>query len=262
MIMSKSRSVLGPHLQHFRLNRYLALCGAASRRDALELVRTGRVEVNGRVVTEPGYEVVCGKDEVRLDGERLRPPDRWYFYAYNKPRGVLVTLEDPQGRESVAAVLAKLPPGVFPVGRLDRASEGLLLFTNEGDLASKLLHPSSGVERTYYVHVVPRPRPAQLALLRVGVELGRGERTLPAKVHVKKAGRGGVVLRMTLFEGKKREIRRMCRAVGLRVIRLRRISFCGVQLGNLPPGRFRPLTSQEIAELRRAVGQLGSGGER
>ncbi len=234
-----------------RLNRYLAFCGVASRRASMDLIQTGRVSLNGAITREPGVPVRPGEDEVRLDGESVLPPAVMAYYAFHKPRGVVVSMQDELGREGLQPYLRRLPERVFAVGRLDRNSEGLLLLTNDGELGNRLLHPRYGVQKVYQVSVTPRPRPGQLRLLADGVQIGPQETTAPAEVRIRRARAKGAVLRMTLTEGKKREVRRMCRAVGLRVQRLERIAFAGVTLAGLPAGKMRRLTSEEITELRR-----------
>ena len=251
---ARARRTGGPAGEPMRLNRYLAFCGVAARRQGMELVFAGRVTVNGRTAEEPGSIVHAGIDAVEVDGERVRPPRRWVHLAFHKPRGLLVTAQDEYGRPAIGRVLHGVRERVFPVGRLDRSSEGLLLLTNHGDLAHALLHPSFGVERIYRVTVSPRPRPAQLARMAAGVALGRGERSGPIGVQVKRAAAGSAVLSLLLREGKKREVRRICRVVGLRVLRLRRIQFAGIRLGELPAGEMRALTPPEIRALEELTG--------
>ncbi len=248
---TRARAPAGGADDAMRLNRYLAFCGVASRRASMDLIQTGRVSLNGAVTREPGVAVRPGEDEVRLDGESVLPPAVMAYYAFHKPRGVVVSMEDELGREGLQPYLRRLPERVFAVGRLDRNSEGLLLLTNDGELGNRLLHPRYGVEKVYQVSVTPRPRPGQLRLLADGVQIGPQEKTAPAEVRIRRARAKGAVLRMTLTEGKKREVRRMCRAVGLRVQRLKRIAFAGVTLAGLPAGKMRRLTSEEITELRR-----------
>lgn len=244
----------GPETGGMRLNRYLALCGVASRRKAMELVFAGRVRLNGRTATDPGMSVVGGRDRIEVDGEAIRPPAQWVYYAFHKPRGVVVTVNDELGRAGLGPYLRRVRVPVFAVGRLDRNSEGLLLLTNHGELAQRLLHPRFQVEKLYQVRVAPRPQPGQLARMGGGVPLGSGEQSGPAEVRVKRTSRGGAVLRIVLHEGKKREVRRMCRAVGLRVLRLQRLGFGGVRLGAMPAGEIRPLAPEELAELARRTG--------
>lgn len=244
----------GPRGEVMRLNRYLALCGAASRREAMELVFSARVSVNGQLATDPGMEVRCGKDRVTLDGELVQPPQQWVVYAFHKPRGVVVSLDDELGREGLRPFLKRIREAVVPVGRLDRNSEGLLLLTNHGELGHRLLHPRYEVEKVYQVSVTPRPHRGQLERMLAGIEIARGEWGRPAAVRVKRVSRGGAVLRMTMLEGKKREVRRICRATGLRVTRLRRLSFAGILLGDLAPGAHRALTPAERAALGELTG--------
>jgi 23S rRNA pseudouridine2605 synthase len=239
-----------PASHPMRLNRYLALCGVASRRSAMELVFSGRVQVNGEVARDPGETVVADRDCVELDGARVRPPARWLYYAFHKPRGVLVTVSDDHGRATIATYLRRLPAHVVAVGRLDRDSEGLLLLTNHGELVEALLHPRHAVERTYRVRVMPGPRPGQIAKLQEGVPIGFGEWSSAAVVRLKRGGGKLGLLTIQIREGKKREVRRMCRSVGLRVLRLRRIAFAGIRLGDLPSGSIRPLDQEEIEHLR------------
>lgn len=244
----------GPTGQPMRLNRYLALCGVASRRAAMDAVFASRVQVNGELVRDPGREIVCGSDHVEFDGEPVRVPAQWVHYVFYKPRGVVVSSRDELGREGLEPFLRRIRERVFPIGRLDRTSEGLLLLTNHGELGHRLLHPRFQIEKVYQVSVVPRPKPWQLAQMTQGVAIGRGEHSAPILVRVRRASKRGAVLRMTLHEGKKREVRRICRAVGLRVARLRRIGFAGIRLEDLVPGGHRPLSQEEIDCLGSLTG--------
>ncbi len=244
----------GPEAGGMRLNRFLALCGVASRRKAMELVFAGRVRLNGSPAVDPGVLVWGDRDRIEVDGELIRPPARYVYYAFHKPRGVVVTTSDELGRAGLGPYLRRIRVPVFAVGRLDRSSEGLLLLTNHGELAQRLLHPRYQVEKVYQVRVVPRPQPGQLARMSAGVVLSGDEQSGPAQVRVRRTSRGGAVLRMVLHEGKKREVRRICRAVGLRVVRLQRLSFGGVRLGEMPAGEIRPLAPGEVSELARLTG--------
>jgi pseudouridine synthase len=218
------------------------------------LVFAGRVQVNGQCVREPGTPVDPVRDRVAFDGEPVHPPARWHYYAFHKPRGVVVTASDELGRSGLGPYVRRIDVPVFPVGRLDRNSEGLLLLTNHGELAHRLLHPRHQVEKLYQVRVTPRPRPWQLGRMRAGLPIGAGEHSAPLQVRIRRTLRGGAVLRMVLREGKKREVRRICRAVGLQVLRLQRLGFAGVRLGDLPPGAVRPLRAEELDELARCTG--------
>ncbi len=238
-----------------RLNRFLALAGLGARRKCEALVAEGRIEINGVTAASPAQPVDPDTDRVTCDGERLKPPRALLYSMMNKPSGVVVSADDERGRKTVYDLLpGRLRGKLQAVGRLDRGSEGLLLFTNDGSLANALLHPSRGVERTYVAWVTPVPTLEDVKLLRAGVPLGRGERSGPAAVRVL-GGRGSTArVRITLKEGKNREVRRMFRHVGCRVLALRRVTFGGLPLGDLRSGQTRALTATEVAILRRAAG--------
>ncbi|MFW6192801.1 MAG: pseudouridine synthase [Gemmatimonadota bacterium] len=235
-----------------RLQRLLARAGVASRRDCEELIVEGRVRVDGEVVDELGARVDPGAAEVEVDGRRVeRQPARWV--ALHKPPGHLCTRHDPRGRPIVYDLLPDGPlRDLFHVGRLDYMSEGLLLLTNEGDVAHRLLHPSSGTEKRYEVRLSP-PVPAGLARrLLDGVELDDGPASADAaSVLPDPAGDGAVAL-LTLHEGRNREIRRMMDALDAEIRSLKRLSFGPVELGDLPPGRWRELADGEVEALREA----------
>jgi 23S rRNA pseudouridine2605 synthase len=230
-----------------RLGKFLALAGVASRRSAEELIRAGRVTVGGEVVTDPARD--AGEyDVVTLDGEKLGIAVGRVIYAVNKPAGVVSTARDPQGRPTVVSLA---PGGVrlYPVGRLDRDTTGLILLTNDGELAHRLTHPRFEVQKAYRA-VVSRPpvREQALRALRAGVELDDG-RTSPAQVRRVAAD----TLEITIHEGRKRQVRRMCEAVGHPVRRLERVRFGPLELGSLRPGTSRQLTPEEVSALRRAT---------
>ena len=234
-----------------RVQKVLAAAGVASRRASEELIGQGRVTVNGRVV-ELGGKCDPALDVVAVDGERVNvDPDRVYLML-NKPRGVVTTTDDPEGRPTVSE-LVNLPQRLFPVGRLDQDTEGLLLMTNDGELTNQLTHPSFEVERVYVV-LVPGPvRKKSLAQLREGVELDDGI-ARAKRVRVLETQRSKALLELVMTEGRKREIRRMLGAIGLRVERLARVSYGGVELGDLRQGNWRFLTQPEISRLYAAVG--------
>ncbi|MEX0952250.1 MAG: pseudouridine synthase [Nitriliruptoraceae bacterium] len=233
-----------------RLQKMMAAAGVASRRASEELISQGRVTING-VVAELGNRVDPTRDVVEVDGERVNVhPDRVYI-ALNKPRGVITTADDPEGRPTVLD-LVNLPQRLFPVGRLDQDTEGLLLMTNDGELAHQLLHPSFEVERVY-VALVPGPvRRKVLAQLRDGVEV-EDYVARPRRVRVLEEQSSKVLLEVVMTQGRKREVRRMLGAVGLNVERLARVSYGGVDLGELRQGKWRFLTQQEIGRLHAAV---------
>ncbi len=235
-----------------RLQKIMAAAGIASRRASEELIAQGRVTVNGRVA-ELGSKADPSQDVVAVDGERINvDPDRVYILL-NKPQGVVTTADDPEGRPTVLD-LVNLPQRLFPVGRLDQDSEGLLLMTNDGELAHALTHPSFEVERTY-VALVPGPvRRKAIAQLEGGVDLEDGI-ARARRVRVLEEERGKALVEVVMTEGRKREVRRMFGAVGLTVERLARVAYGGVELGDLRQGKWRFLTQAEIATLHAATGQ-------
>lgn len=237
-----------------RLQKVLAAAGIGSRRACEALIAAGRVTVNGQVVTRLGERVDPDRDEVRVDGRLVplgkRPP--LVYLMMNKPKGYLTTLMDPRGEPTVADLLPGGLPRVFPVGRLDRDSQGLLLFTNDGALAARLLHPRYEVPKRYRVKVQGVPSREALRRLRRGLLLEDGK-TAPAEVTLLSRGPGWAWLEMVLREGRKRQIRRMMAAVGHPVLELIRIGLGPLRLGSLPPGQVRHLTPEEVQALREAA---------
>jgi 23S rRNA pseudouridine2605 synthase len=234
-----------------RVQRALARAGFGSRRACEELIEAGRVVVNGRV-TVLGDRVDPERDEVRVDGRRIAVDPGLRHLALHKPRGVTATMRDPHAERDLRRFLPK-GPRVFAVGRLDRDTEGLLLLTNDGDLANRLAHPRFGVEKEYLAEVDGTPSSRQLTRLRRGVPLEDGvARAVEARAAGRAGGRGAV--RLVLAEGRKREVRRMLEAVGLPVRRLVRTRVGPVRLGGLRPGELRELTPQEVRALYRAAG--------
>jgi 23S rRNA pseudouridine2605 synthase len=235
-----------------RLQRALARAGVGSRRASEELIRDGRVTVNGRVATL-GDRVDPTADRVEVDGSRVPLDPALRYYALHKPAGVVSTVRDPRGRPDLSAFLPPEAPGVVAVGRLDRETEGLLLLTNDGELANRLMHPRYGIEKEYLAEVEGSPTPRHLARLMRGVELDDGPaRALSARIPGRAAGRGAV--RLVMGEGRKREVRRLLDAVGLPVRRLVRLRVGPVRLARLPPGRVRELAPDEVRQLFRAAG--------
>ncbi len=233
-----------------RLQRLLAQAGVASRRKAEVLIRQGRVTVNGEHATL-GMQVSPG-DSIRLDGVEVGPEAPCWI-ALNKPVGVVTTLDDPQGRHTVAHLVDGAPARVFPVGRLDQDTAGLLLMTNDGELAHRLTHPSFGVEKTYLARVDGRPSNAALAQLRTGVELEDGP-TAPAQVRLVQGGASESLIEIVIHEGRNRQVRRMCDFIGHPVRELARTKVGPLSLGSLTPGEWRPLEPVEVRRLRKAVG--------
>ena len=216
----------------------------------------GRVSVNGAIVTTLGTKVDPAHDAIKVDGKRIaaRPSGRTYL-ALNKPRGVVTTMSDPEGRPTVKDFLRGIKARVYPIGRLDYASEGLLLLTDDGALARDLMHPSRGVEKTYLAKVKGEPDRDALARLARGVPLD-GKRTGPARVRVSRGG-DNAWIEISIAEGRNRQVRRMLQAVGHPVQRLRRVAYGGVTLGRLPIGHHRALDDAEVAGLVRAIGATG-----
>jgi 23S rRNA pseudouridine2605 synthase len=248
-----------------RLQKYLSQCGVASRRHGERLIQQGRVSIDGVVVTELGSRVVPGEQVVRLDGDQvdIRPP-RWI--AVNKPAGYLTTRSDDFERPTVYSLLPEDAGSLFHVGRLDRLTEGLLVFTNDGETAHRLMHPSYQVARRYRIEVEGEPGAEEIRRLEGGVTLEDGvARAEDVRAHVLggSPGAGRVVseLHLTLREGRKREVRRMMAALDLPVKRLVRVSFGPVGLGSLALGKWRELTAGEVQGLRAAVGLRGSNGD-
>ena len=233
-----------------RLHRILARAGYGSRRACEELIVEGRVTLNGSMATL-GDRADPVEDEVRVDGLEVNLDPNVKYYALHKPPGVVTTMRDPQGRPDIRGFLPE-GPRVFPVGRLDRDTEGLLLLTNDGDLANALTHPRFGVEKEYLAEVEGVPTPKHIGQLRRGVELEDGDALAKsARVAGRSGDRGAVRLVMT--EGRKREVRRLLAAVGLPVTRLVRVRVGPIRLGGLPPGERRELTHDEVVALRRVV---------
>jgi 23S rRNA pseudouridine2605 synthase len=228
-----------------RLAKHLAHAGVASRRGAEALVAEGRVTVDGEVIVDPARDV-RGEEAIAVDGEPVRQPARRVVYALNKPAGVVSTARDTHGRPTVV----DLVPGerrLYPVGRLDADTTGLILLTDDGELAHVLTHPRFEVAKTYRARVAGRPDAKALRRLRDGVELEDG-RTAPARVRLLPGGE----LEITIHEGRKRQVRRMCAAVGHEVLALQRVAFGSLALGGLRPGRHRRLSPAEVASLRAA----------
>lgn len=240
-----------------RLQKILSECGVASRRKAEELIREGHVKVNGRPA-QVGQSAVLGRDVVTVDGEPLRAPKEKLYIALNKPRGYVTTLSDELGRKCVTELLEELGSRVYPVGRLDRESEGLLLLTDDGDFANAIMHPSRHVPKTYHVSVRPAVTEAQLVRMETGIELD-GKKTAPAKAKVVGGEEGRSVIELTIYEGRNREIRRMCEALGLEVARLSRVAVGNLKLGSLHPGEYRTLLPAEVASLLKAAGRRSGG---
>ena len=237
-----------------RIQKVLAEQGLCSRRAAEQIIREGRVKVNGHPVTL-GDKMDPHQDILSVDGQRIyiQRKREFYYYMLNKPRGFVTTTSDELGRKTVMELVSDIPARLYPVGRLDKDSEGLLLMTNDGAFAQAVTHPSGGISKLYRVTVQPRADEAQIIKMSSGVVLDDGTKTLPCAINVVTDEPGRTVMEMTLKEGKNREIRRMCETVGLEVVRLKRNAEGVVKLGMLKPGTYRELTKAEINGLRSAA---------
>ena len=241
-----------------RLQKLLSHAGVASRRAAEKLIAEGRVTVNGQTVREMGVKADPAADDIRVDGRRLRKTERLRYILLNKPAGFVTTRSDPERRRTVMDLLGGVREYVYPVGRLDYETEGLLLLTNDGDLAARLTHPRHEVERTYEAQVAGSPDDEAINRLRKGIPLD-GRRTMPADVvrlsrgpakTKLREGSGSGLLSITIREGRNRQVRRMCEAVGHPVQKLRRTRFGPIGDRSLRPGQWRELTSKEVEKLK------------
>ncbi|MFH1075512.1 MAG: pseudouridine synthase [Pseudomonadota bacterium] len=233
-----------------RIQVILARAGVASRRRSEDLVRQGRVTVNGALVTQPGFMATVGKDDIRVDGRPVSAREPKLSVMLNKPRQVVTTAFDPQGRVTVLDIVKGVNQRLFPVGRLDYETEGLLLLTNDGLFANRLQHPRYGVEKIYMAKVRGEPCPDAMDRLKNGIFID-GRMTAPARVKKIKETRLHTWIEITIHEGRNRQVRRMCEAIGHPVLRLIRIGYGPLRLGNLRPGRFKLLKKNEIDLLER-----------
>ena len=234
-----------------RLQKMLSDCGVTSRRKAEEMIAAGKVQVNGRTA-QIGDKVIPGKDRVTVDGFAVEPAKQKVYLMLHKPRGFITTMQDEMNRKCVAELVADVPERVYPVGRLDRDSEGLLLMTNDGAFANAMTHPSRHVPKVYRVTVRPGVTEDQLTQMSVGMVID-GRKTAPAGVKVLEQRPGRVVLEIILHEGRNRQIRNMCEQLGLEVARLKRVAIGPVKLGMLQPGHWRELKPAELTALRNAL---------
>lgn len=239
-----------------RLQKIIAAAGIASRRKAEELIISGHVQVNGQIVTELGTKADPETDHIKVNGKLLHGAQRHVYLLLNKPKGYVTTVRDPEKRPTVMDLVKGVKGRVYPVGRLDYASEGLLLLTNDGDLAHRLMKAASHVSKTYVVKVAGTPKEEALAKLRAGLSIatdeGKRVRTSPAAVRVVKEA-ANPWYEITLIEGRNRQIRRMFEAVGHHVEKIKRVRFGPLTL-DVPPGVFRPLTPKEVERLKSACG--------
>ena len=232
-----------------RLQKYLAMCGVASRRHAEQMIADGLVQVNGQTITEMGVQVEEG-DVVCVRGERVTPEEQKRYILYHKPMGEVTTVSDDRGRETVMDHFRDFPVRLFPIGRLDYDSEGLLLLTNDGDLAARLTHPSHEVDKTYLARITAHLTPEELRQLRAGVVLDDGFRTSPARVRVIREETFASAVLVTIHEGHNRQVRRMMETVGHKVLLLRRVKFGPIDLRGVERGCWRDLTADDVSALK------------
>ncbi len=234
-----------------RLQKIIAEMGVASRRKAEELIMGGRVTVNGQPAAI-GMKADPLRDHIKVDGKLLTSPERKVYYIFNKPRGVVTSIGDPQGRPTVEDFLRGIKQRVFPVGRLDYDSEGMLFLTNDGNFAHAVLHPSKKISKTYLVKLKGVLAEEEIEKLRNGIKL-EGRMTAPAKVKRMRKTENNSWIEMTIYEGKKRQIRRMLERVGHEVIRLLRVRIDGIEMGDLSPGAYRRMTTEEMKRIGKEL---------
>ena len=235
-----------------RLQKYLASCGIASRRKSEELIAGGRVRVNGKVA-QIGDKINPRKDDVVVSGKKIVKSKNHVYILLHKPRGFITTMSDEMGRKCVAQLVSDVKERVFPVGRLDRDSEGMLIMTNDGEFANAMTHPTRHVPKRYRVTVRPDITDEQITSLTTGMMID-GRMTAPADVKVVTKEEGRVVLEIVLYEGRNRQIRKMCEQLGLEVARLKRTAIGSIKLGMLPQGKYRFLTDDEVHKLKVNAG--------
>lgn len=237
-----------------RIQKVIADAGFCSRRKAEELISSGRVKLNGHPVKLG--DKAAFNDIITIDGEKITVPKKknFIYIMLNKPRGYVTTMSDELDRRCVTELIEDVGERVYPVGRLDRNSEGLLLFTNDGEFANSIMHPSKHISKTYRVTVRHDISDDQLVKMSEGIVID-GQKTLPANIVVKTKEPGRVVMLITIHEGRNRQIRKMCEAVGLEVARLKRISVGPIKLGMLKPGTWRELSAEELNAIRNAIGK-------
>lgn len=230
-----------------RINKFIASAGICSRRNADIMIAEGRVSVNGSKVTEPGLDIT-ENDVVMVDDRVIQSAEKQYYIILNKPDGYVTTTDDPFGRPTVMELVSDISARIFPVGRLDYHTEGLLILTNDGDFANRLMHPRHAIYKTYIAHVSGFPTLGKLAALRHGIQLEDGK-TAPARINVIRQYPDGVDISISIREGRNRQVRRMMEAIGHKVTSLVRVSVGNVQLGHLPKGKWRHMNPREIEEI-------------
>ncbi len=242
-----------------RIHLIIRDAGLGSRRHAEEMIRDGRITVNGETVDQLGAMADPEKDHIKVDGKLLVPHDTAkYYYAFNKPRNVVSTMSDPEGRPCVGELIKQIKKHLFPVGRLDFDAEGLMLLTNDGQLAEKLSHPRNKIPRTYLVKVRGKPDERLLSTIKKGMSLGEGDRLGEVRWKVIKQQKTTTWIQLLLYEGKKNEIKRIFFRLRHPVRKIRRIRFGPIALGKLPVGSWRSLTDTELSKIRALMGRKSS----
>ncbi|MDO4563003.1 MAG: pseudouridine synthase [Clostridia bacterium] len=231
-----------------RLHKYIAECNIASRRAAEKMIESGRVSVNGELVREMGVDIDAERDVVEVDKKRINLAQKKYYIALNKPKGYVTTTADEFGRRAVTDLVRDIKARIYPVGRLDCDTSGLLLLTNDGAFANAIMHPSNKVNKIYIASVSPIPTPQQMDKLRGGIEL-EGTLTSPAKAEIISAQRSSCEVKLTIYEGKNRQVRRMFESLGIKTLSLKRIVIGTLSLGTLPEGKWRHLSEAEKNKL-------------
>ena len=238
---------------NIRLNKFISQSGTASRREADRLIEEGRVKVNGKLVLTLGTKINTSQDRIEVDGRMIQPASGLVYIVLHKPVGYLVTRKDPFERPTVMELLPEMKTRLFPVGRLDYDSQGILLLTNDGELCNRLLHPRYKIKKTYVIRVKGKPAALYLKKLEKGIYLDK-KKTSPAKIFKLRENLRGTSLKIEIHEGRKREIRRMFAIIGHEVQTLKRVSFAGILLGKLKTGQWRHLFPREVAALKKKTG--------
>lgn len=231
-----------------RLQKYLAQCGVASRRKCEKLIDSGRIAVDGTVVVEMGKKVIPGKSRVTWDGKSVKSKEKVAYFLLNKPKGYVTTLSDPQGRPVVVSLIKNVSARLFPVGRLDLDTEGALILTNDGQFAQKVQHPSHETNKTYEALIKGHPRRAAIATLEKGILL-EGKMTAPAKIALLSRKGDNSLIRITIHEGRKRQVKKMFAHLGHPVLHLKRTAYGKLFLGSLPSGKYRQLDSRDLKKI-------------
>lgn len=231
-----------------RLQKYLAQCGVASRRTCEKFILSGKIAVDGTTVTEMGTKIVPGKDKVTCGGKLIKNKEKHLYYLLNKPKGYVTTLSDPQGRPVVISLIKNVSARLFPVGRLDLDTEGALILTNDGLLAQKIQHPSNETRKTYEAIIRGHLQPAASAALENGILL-EGKMTAPAKITILSRKGGNTLVKITIHEGRKRQVRKMFSHINHPVVHLKRTAYGKLFLGNIPSGKYRQLNPGDLKKI-------------